>query len=877
MFCHKCGLNFTLEQSALPHSGEPGESETMSRLRVALDGRYEVERELGAGGMATVFLAKDVKHDRQVAIKVLHPDLAASLGSERFEREIKLAAKLQHPNILGLFDSGASNGLLYYVMPFVKGESLGDRLSREKMLPVDDAIRITLEVCDALGYAHEHGIVHRDIKPDNILLAGGHALVADFGIARPVGEAGSGGQKLTQTGMSLGTPVYMAPEQATGEAAGPTADLYSLGCVLYEMLAGEPPFTGPNPMTIMKRHLMEQVPSVRIVRDSVPEEVEQVIFAALGKNPVDRPQTAAQFAELMGLPLGSTATMAVLRSTGSRRIITGAQTTVAPSPAVVWWRNPATIIAALAIAVSGVLGTWALTGRKTTNPAALGPNARRIAVLYFEDASRDQSLRALADGLTEGLMRSLGTASSLTVISRSGVEPFRGTAVPVDSIARALRAGYLVSGEVEPEGDQVRVSVRLVDASGAAIQRASFAVPAADVLRMRDSVAHLAAQIIRENMGTEIRLREQRATTVNQVAWLLLQRGAESQKRAEALHARGDTAGVASAFQAADSLFAAAQREDPRWAEPATLRAAQAERRSRIVGRDPALIRPWVTIGLAHTDTALARDPNSADALEARGKLRYWSWLSNLETDPVEKEALLLGAKADLEDATTLNSRQAGAFATLSHLHYQIPTSTTNDVYIAAQRALEADEFLVNANVVLTRLFLAAYDLEQFDAADQYCADARRRFPNDPRSVRCGLFMLTTPKYPTPDVAAAWRFADSLAAAVPEPARPLERLSADMLVAAVIARASRSRPELADSARRVAGRSEGDATLDQTRDLAFHGAFVYTLLGDKDDALRLLKVYVAANPQRRGSLRTDPGWWFRDLRDDPGFRRLVGR
>jgi len=300
VFCHKCGLNFTLEQSARPPLEGNPESDTLSRLRAALSERYEIERELGAGGMATVFLAQDVKHERQVAIKVLHPDLAASLGSERFEREIKLAAKLQHPNILGLFDSGASNGLLYYVMPFVKGESLGDRLGREKMLPVDDAIRITLEVCDALGYAHEHGVVHRDIKPDNILLAGGHALVADFGIARPVGESGSGGQKLTQTGMSLGTPVYMAPEQATGEAAGPTADLYSLGCVLYEMLAGEPPFTGPNPMTIMKRHLMEQVPSVRIVRDAVPEEIEQVIFAALGKNPVDRPQTAAQFAELMG-------------------------------------------------------------------------------------------------------------------------------------------------------------------------------------------------------------------------------------------------------------------------------------------------------------------------------------------------------------------------------------------------------------------------------------------------------------------------------------------------------------------------------------------------------------------------------------------------
>ena len=238
MFCSKCGLNFTLEQSALPQLAQTGESDTLSRLRTALSGRYVVERELGAGGMATVFLAQDVKHDRQVAVKVLLPELAATLGAERFEREIRLAAKLQHPHILGLYDSGAENGLLYYVMPFVKGESLRDRLRREGMLPIEDAIRITLEVCGALGYAHEHGVVHRDIKPENILLSGEHALVADFGIARAIGEAGPGGQKLTQTGMSVGTPVYMAPEQSTREVVCPTADLYSLRWVLYEMLAG---------------------------------------------------------------------------------------------------------------------------------------------------------------------------------------------------------------------------------------------------------------------------------------------------------------------------------------------------------------------------------------------------------------------------------------------------------------------------------------------------------------------------------------------------------------------------------------------------------------------------------------------------------------
>ena len=295
-------------------------SDTFVRLREAIGDRYTIERELGRGGMATVFLARDQKHDREVAIKVLHPELSASIGAERFEREIKLAAKLQHPHILGLYDSGVADGLMYYVMPFVKGESLRDRLDRESMLPFEDAIRITLEVCGALQHAHEHGIVHRDIKPENILLSGDHALVADFGIARAASEAGQA--KLTQTGMAVGTPVYMAPEQSTGDTVGPTADIYSLGCMLYEMLAGEPPFMGSNAMAIMAKHLMEQVPSVRVVRSAVPEEVEQAIFFALAKTPVDRPQTAKAFGEMLGMPMGATATMRVMRgSVAMRRVV----------------------------------------------------------------------------------------------------------------------------------------------------------------------------------------------------------------------------------------------------------------------------------------------------------------------------------------------------------------------------------------------------------------------------------------------------------------------------------------------------------------------------------------------------------------------------
>jgi serine/threonine protein kinase len=295
----------------------------IERLQPHLADRYTLDRELGRGGMATVFLAMDIKHDREVAIKVLHPELSASIGADRFEREIKLAAKLQHPHILGMYDSGQADGLLYYVMPLVKGESLRDRLDREGQLPIDDAIQLILEVADALGHAHSQGIVHRDIKPENVLVANGHALVADFGIARAAQEAG--GQKLTQTGMAVGTPVYMSPEQAVGDPVGPTSDLYSLGCMLYELLAGEPPFTAKNSQALMARHAMEAVPSIRIVRNTVPEEVEDAIFGAMAKVPADRPKDAAHFADLLGMPLGSTMTRrAAIRQTASRRVPTAA-------------------------------------------------------------------------------------------------------------------------------------------------------------------------------------------------------------------------------------------------------------------------------------------------------------------------------------------------------------------------------------------------------------------------------------------------------------------------------------------------------------------------------------------------------------------------
>jgi serine/threonine-protein kinase len=277
-------------------------TDALSRLTTALTDRYTIERELGAGGMATVYLAHDVRHDRPVALKMLRPELAAILGGERFLKEIRLTANLQHPHILGLHDSGEVDGLIYYVMPYVEGESLRQRLEREHQLPIEDALRIATEIAGALDYAHRHGVIHRDIKPENILLHDGSALVADFGIALAASRS-DGGTRLTETGMSLGTPHYMSPEQAMGEREiTAKSDVYALGCVVYEMLSGEPPFTGPTAQAIVARVMMEQPRSLTLQRHSIPPHVEAAVNRALEKLPADRFASAAQFAEALSRP-----------------------------------------------------------------------------------------------------------------------------------------------------------------------------------------------------------------------------------------------------------------------------------------------------------------------------------------------------------------------------------------------------------------------------------------------------------------------------------------------------------------------------------------------------------------------------------------------
>ncbi len=436
-------------------------ADLLERVRASLAGRYTIERELGRGGMATVYLARDLKHDRLVALKVLRPELAASLGADRFLREIQVTAHLTHPNILPLLDSGRADEFLYYVTPYVEGESLRSRLERERQLPVDEAVRLAAAVAGALDYAHRHQIIHRDIKPENILLEDGQAVVADFGIARALHAAESA--KLTETGVAVGTVAYMSPEQATGEEFDGRSDIYSLGCVLYEMLAGEPPFTGPTAQVVTARRLAGSVPSLHAVRDSVPRQIEQAIGKALAKLPADRFATAAEFADAL-TPGGP-----------------------APRPTAfrLSWRRAGGVAAAF-LAIFGAV----LVSRSKTH-GAREPASNGVAVLYFDNLSRDTADAYLADGLTEELISRLGQVARLTVKSRNAVRRFRGRlADDPSAVGRALGVVHLVSGSVRHAGARLRVTVELVNAAtGDRMWGQQYDRAEADLLGIQEDIA----------------------------------------------------------------------------------------------------------------------------------------------------------------------------------------------------------------------------------------------------------------------------------------------------------------------------------------------------------------------------------------------------
>jgi serine/threonine-protein kinase len=567
-------------------------------LQAALGDRYRLERELGRGGMATVYLAQDLRHDRPVALKVLHPELATSLGPERFQREVRLAARLQHPHILSIHDSGEVPGdastppLLWFAMPFIEGESLRDRLTRERQLPLDDALRIGREAADALEYAHRHGIIHRDIKPENILLTGSHALVADFGIARALADGQADG-RLTETGTTLGTPAYMSPEQAAGERAiDRRSDVYSLGCVIYETIAGEPPFTGPTAQAIMARRFTEAPRPLRQLRETVPPAIEAAVAKALAKSPADRFGSAAEFAralaEVAPSRTGETTTPAAAVPT-----VTPVSTpvTAAPTiagPAATRRRFPVATAMALGFLLGlGVLFGWLRShGRADDTPAGV----KRLAVLPFENLGSSED-EYFADGVTDEVRGKLAALSGLQVTARSSSGQYKKSTKSPQEIGRELGVDYLLTGTVRWEkaagGSRVRVSPELIKVGTAATTwQQPFDASITDVFQVQADIAGRVAEALDVALGAPQKQTLAEKPTENLPAYEAFLKGEEA------------SAAMASA--------------DPREIHRA------ADYYSQAVALDSTFVQAWVQLSRAHSNSYNVGTPTPEDAAGAR-------------------------------------------------------------------------------------------------------------------------------------------------------------------------------------------------------------------------------------------------------------------
>jgi serine/threonine-protein kinase len=641
----------------------------------------------------------------------------------------------------------------------------------------------------------------------------------------------------------------MSPEQALGgsEIDG-RSDVYSLACVLYEMIAGAPPFEGRSVTTIVARHSLEQVPSLAQLDRSVPEKVQAAVTRALAKNPAERFQMS-EFA----------ATLAQLESDIKR------------APA----RRSRRLLIALAFAGLGI-ATFSVirqTGRGAVQSGARAAafDPRHIAVLYFQQRTPNDSLAYLADGLTEQLIHQLSRVPTLQVISQNGVGPYRHTNVAPDSIARALKVGTLVQGIVAQSGSRLRLTVALIDGeTGAELGSTTIERPHQEIFALQDDLTQEVAIFLRQRLGDEVqkKMAITRAET-HPRAWHLVQQAGELTRDIDGLLAAGDTSGAAVQLNKADSLLAAAQKEEPKWSRPSVARGRIAYSRLSLVGTfDRRYTERWTSVGLSHAERAVRLSPDDPEALELRGTLRYYRWLLNLAQSPADASRLLTGAQADLEAAVAEDPTAANAWAALSHL--RMNQSQPALAKLAATRAYQADPYLASAKSTVWRLFQSSLELEDARESTRWCEEGQRRFPEYYRFAECQLWLYAL-KGNTLGLNRLPQLYRNYVELSPLTSRGFNQHYGEMIVAIALARAG-----LRDSADAVARRARADTTIDETRELAQLEAIMRTLLGQHDQALQQLSLYLSANPQVRESLARDRTWWFRDLRSDPRYQLLLG-
>jgi serine/threonine-protein kinase len=582
---------------------------TFDNIRAALGGRYIIEREIGRGGMAHVYLAKDVQHDRDVAVKVLDHHVSQEFMAERFLREIHVTAKLIHPNIIPLLDSGRLGNVLYYVTPFAAGESLRQRINRERQLPLRDVLRITGEIADALDAAHQAGVIHRDVKPENVLLVSGHAVVCDFGVARALSVVGA--NTLTGIGVSIGTPAYMSPEQSAADVVDGRSDIYALGCVMYEMLAGEPPFGGTNMQRVLAQHASTPVPSIRLSRPAVPVSVDLVLAKALEKAPGDRFQTAGKLRDAIDDLIEANASGSVGTQPAAPRRLSLPSLPAFPSlpgvPAIRW-------VAATVGVILVALGLY--VWRKSSGVAAPPtPGSTRIAVLPMANIGADPQDRYFAEGVTDEMISTLSTIAGLRVIARSSVIGYADNKKPVSEIKRELDVGSVVESTCQKVGNQFRVKVSLIDAGTQETRWTDERLVNADDLfaLQRDISTRVATALRVRLLPAEVR-RIDRVPTTHPDAYQLF-------VAARVLdNDRQNTPGYRAALDTITNMLQRAIAKDSSFAEAHAALAQTFVNRLFNFEPNNSALRQGATEEIAR---ALAIDSSLAEAYFVRGNLAY--------------------------------------------------------------------------------------------------------------------------------------------------------------------------------------------------------------------------------------------------------------